>query len=99
MRDAHDGLQMHTTKYTGLSYVTPSGKDVYAEYNIFFEELTRFSQVVYSYSDCVVRFDMEKRLDIESRTLAQFARTYGFDCLRYVKSLGEHETILFGHGK
>ena len=41
------------------------------------EELSRFSQVVYCYSDCSERFGMDEQLEQDSRVLAARARGYG----------------------
>ena len=41
------------------------------------EELSRFSQVVYCYSDCPERFGMDEQLEQDSRVLAATARHYG----------------------
>ena len=75
--DAHNGLQMNKSGHTGLEHIAPSGKTVYVEYHTLMEELTHFSQVVHCYSDCAARFDMESRLDHESRALTDIARKYG----------------------
>ena len=75
--DAHNGLQMNPLYYTGLQYMTPSGRSTYQEYKLLFEELSHFSQVVYCYSDCPERFGMGQRLEQESRVLASVARGYG----------------------
>jgi len=58
--DAHSGLQMGSN-YTGLSFVLPSGKTTYREYCAFMEKLYHFTQVVYAYSDCSERFQMDSR--------------------------------------
>ena len=75
--DAHNGLQMHPLFYTGLNYVSPSGRTVFQEYKMLMEEVSRFSQVVYCYSDCPERFGMDMRLEQEARVLAATARDYG----------------------
>ena len=41
------------------------------------EELSRFSQVVYCYSDCPERVGMDQQLEQDSRVLAATARDYG----------------------
>ena len=41
------------------------------------EELSHFSQVIYAYSDCSERFQMDPRLDEEARTCAVITRSYG----------------------
>ena len=41
------------------------------------DELSQFWQVVYAYSDCSERFQMDPRLDEEARTRAVIARSYG----------------------
>ena len=41
------------------------------------EEFSRFSQVVYCYSDCPECFGMDERLEQDSRVLAATARNYG----------------------
>ena len=74
--DAHNGLQMGSS-YTGFKYKTPTGKTMYDEYKAFFEELSCFAQVVYGYSDCSERFQMDPRLDEEALTCAVTARQYG----------------------
>ena len=71
--DAHNGLHMNLLYYTGLNYMTPSGRSIYQEYKMLFDELFHFSQVVYCYSDCPERFGMDQ----EPRALASIARDYG----------------------
>ena len=44
--DAHNGLQMTDSVYTGLQFGTPNGRTMYDEYRSFMEELSHFSQVV-----------------------------------------------------
>ena len=73
---AHNGLQMHPHHYTGLNFISPSGRSVYQEYKMMFDELAHFSHVVYCYSDCPERFGMDMRLEQESRALASIARDY-----------------------
>ena len=77
--DSHNGLQMDPNRYTGRDYVSPSGKTMSREYEALFERLSLslslFSQVVYCYSDWSERVQMDSRLDIESRALAERART------------------------
>ena len=75
--DAHNGLQMHSLCYTGLGYKTPSGRTMFEEYRMLFEELSHFSQVVDCCSDCPERFGTDPRLEQESRALASVARDYG----------------------
>ena len=50
---------------------------MYQEYCAYMEELSQFSQVVYAYSDCSARFQMDARLDEEARTCVVIARSYG----------------------
>ncbi|MFM7990521.1 MAG: hypothetical protein ACKPKO_65500, partial [Candidatus Fonsibacter sp.] len=64
--DAHNGLQMHDSTYTGLEYRSPAGRTMFDEYCLFMDELTSFSQVVYGYSPCYERFDMNPRLEVEA---------------------------------
>ena len=40
--DAHNGLQMKDTVYTGLEYRSPAGRTMFEEYNSFMDELTSF---------------------------------------------------------
>jgi hypothetical protein len=61
--DAHNGLQMHPTKYTGLDYTTKSGKTMFQEYDMLMKELEPFSQVVYGYSACPETFGMDSQLE------------------------------------
>ena len=56
--DAHNGFQLRNN-YTGLKHNTPTGKTVFEEYHAFFDELSHFAQVVYGYSDCSERFQMD----------------------------------------
>ena len=42
---------------------------MYQEYCAFREELSHFSQVVYAYSNCSERFEMDPRLDEEALSL------------------------------
>ena len=67
MINARNGLQM-CNNYTGLSFVSPSGKTMYQYYGALMEELSHFSQVVYASSDCSERFQMDSRLDEEARS-------------------------------
>ena len=60
-----------------LGFISPSGKSMFEEYNMLMEELSRFSQVVYCYSDCPERFGMDTQLEQDSRVLAATARRYG----------------------
>ena len=75
--DSHSGLQMNTSRYTGLNFVSPSGKTVFDEYKLLMEELSRFSQAIYCHSDCPERFGMDGLLEHEARVLAATARDYG----------------------
>ena len=76
--DAHNGLQMDANQYTAPGYKSPTQKTMY-------QESTRNSwrsspivaQVVYCYSDFAARFQLDSRLDEESRALAEMARMYG----------------------
>ena len=74
--DAHNGLQMGNN-YTGLKHKTPTGRTMYEEYQTLLDELSYFAQVVYGYSDCSERFQMDSTLDEEARTCAVIARNYG----------------------
>ena len=74
--DAHNGLQLGNN-YTGLKHKTPTGKTVFEEYHAFFDELSYFAQVVYGYSDCSERFQMDPTLDEEARTCALAAKGFG----------------------
>ena len=74
--DAHNGLQMQSD-YTGLQYVSPSGRTMYQEYCSFMDELSHFSQVVSAFPDCAERLHMNEMLDEEARTCAVLARSYG----------------------
>ena len=60
--DAHSGFPLGNN-YTGLNHKVPNGETIFEEYNAFFDELSRFSQVVYGYSDCSERFHMDSALD------------------------------------
>ena len=85
--DAHNGLQLGNN-YTGLKYKSPTGKTIFEEYHAFFDELYYFAQVVYGYSDCSERFQMDPTLDEEARTCAVVAR--GFGMMPYsLKDFGE----------
>jgi len=75
--DAHNGLHMSGTKYTGLQFVTASGNTVFDEYRKLMEELTSFLQVVYGYSPCWERFDMDRRLGEEAHVCAALATAWG----------------------
>ena len=39
-RDAHNGLQMAAKGYTGLGFISPSGKTMFEEYKMLMEELS-----------------------------------------------------------
>ena len=60
-----------------MKHNTPTGKTVFEEYHAFFDELSYFAQVVYGYSDCSERFQMDPMLDEEARTCAVAARDSG----------------------
>ena len=68
---------MTAKRYTGLGFHSPSGKTMIEEYKMLMEELSRFSQVVYCYADCLERFRMDAQLEQDSRVLAATARNYG----------------------
>ncbi|MFM7980997.1 MAG: hypothetical protein ACKPKO_16940, partial [Candidatus Fonsibacter sp.] len=74
---AHNGLQVHGTIYTGLSYKTVMGNTMFDEYRMLMEELTSFSQVVYGFSPCWERFDMDNRLAEEAHACAVLANAWG----------------------
>ena len=61
--DAHNGLQLGNA-YTGLKHKPPTGNTIFEEYNAccFLDELFYFAQVVYGYSDCSERFQMDPTL-------------------------------------
>ncbi|MFM7978844.1 MAG: hypothetical protein ACKPKO_05965, partial [Candidatus Fonsibacter sp.] len=75
--DAHNGLQMKDSTYTGLEYRSPAGRTMFDEYCLFMDELTSFSQVVYGYSPCYERFDMNPRLEAEAHACAAIANSFG----------------------
>ena len=76
--DAHNGLQLVTTRYTGLDYTTAIGTTMFEEYKMLMKELTSFSQVVYGFSACSERFAMDVRLEREGHACAALATSYGF---------------------
>ena len=69
---------------------------MYEEYQAFFDELSYFAQVVYCYSDCSERFQMDPALDEEARTCAVTARW--LNSILFERFLGDHQAILPGHG-
>ncbi|MFM7986202.1 MAG: hypothetical protein ACKPKO_43505, partial [Candidatus Fonsibacter sp.] len=75
--DAHNGLQLHATKYTGLEYVTAMGTTTFDDYKMLMKELSSFSQVVYGYSPCHERFALDARLDSDASACAAIATSFG----------------------
>ena len=75
--DAHNGLQLHATKYTGLDYKTALGTTTFDDYKLLMKELTSFSQVIYGYSPCHERFGMDIRLESDASACAAIATSFG----------------------
>ncbi|MFM7984829.1 MAG: hypothetical protein ACKPKO_36460, partial [Candidatus Fonsibacter sp.] len=75
--DSHNGLQMKGSTYTGLEYRSPAGRTMFEDYSLFMDELTSVSQVVYGYSPCCARFDMNPKLETEAHVCAAIANSYG----------------------
>ena len=97
--DALNGLQQRDHRYAGLNYIPPAGKSVYVVYGQFMEELSPFSQVVYCYSDCAERYQMDSRQGDEARALAAMASNYGRIPYSLSTCLGADQALLLGHGK
>ena len=88
------GLQLGNS-YTGLKHRTPTGKTVFEEYHAFFDELSYFAQVVYGYSDCSERFQMDPTLDEEAR---RDCKELWINSILSERFLGDHQALLPGNG-
>ena len=72
---------------------------MYQEYCAFIEELSNFLQVVYAYSDCSERLQMDSRLDEEARTCAVIARSYELITVVAFVLLGDDQALLPRYGE
>ncbi|MFM7988660.1 MAG: hypothetical protein ACKPKO_56045, partial [Candidatus Fonsibacter sp.] len=97
--DAHNGLQIKDSIYAGLEYRSPAGRTMFEEYSLFMDELASFSQVVYGYSPCYERFDMNPRLEVEAHACAAIANSFGHISYDLSEVWVSIKTLLLEHGE